>query len=124
MTDKGIVGSGILQVLRVLKYAYDILMMYQNVHDGAAYARSNGNDCLIAIGGGSPDHCAKGIAVMATHEGVIQDYRGVEKIPGKRFPSSPFQQPLPYRIGGHFQLGHHGFKGADEVFLPQRQGRL
>ena len=96
VTDKGIVGSGILgvieDVLKTAQVGYDIFddvspnPRDQNVHDGAAYARSNGNDCLIAIGGGSPIDCAKGIAVMATHGGIIQDYRGVEKIPGKTLP--------------------------------------
>ena len=96
VTDKGIVGFGILgvieDVLKTAQVGYDIFddvspnPRDQNVHDGAAYARSNGNDCLIAIGGGSPIDCAKGIAVMATHGGIIQDYRGVEKIPGKTLP--------------------------------------
>lgn len=96
VTDKGIVASGILggieNILKTAKFGYDIFddvspnPRDKNVHDGAAYARSNGNDCIIAIGGGSPIDCAKGIAVMATHAGIIQDYRGVEKIPGKTLP--------------------------------------
>jgi alcohol dehydrogenase len=44
------------------------------------------SDCLIAIGGGSPIDCAKSMSIIATHEGVIQDFRGVEKIPGQTLP--------------------------------------
>ncbi|MCE5201857.1 MAG: iron-containing alcohol dehydrogenase [Synergistaceae bacterium] len=96
VTDKGISASGLLET--VTKFLDDAGVKYdifdgtaanprdENVHAGADMARKLGTDCLIAIGGGSSIDCAKGISVMATHSGVIQDYRGVEKIPGATLP--------------------------------------
>ena len=42
--------------------------------DGAALAKSESCDVVIAIGGGSIMDCAKGIAFMAVNEGDINDY--------------------------------------------------
>ena len=42
--------------------------------DGAALAKSESCDMVIAIGGGSIMDCAKGIAFMAINEGDINDY--------------------------------------------------
>ena len=42
--------------------------------DGAALAKSESCDMVIAIGGGSIMDCAKGIAFMAVNEGDINDY--------------------------------------------------
>ena len=42
--------------------------------DGAAVAKSESCDVVIAIGGGSIMDCAKGIAFMAVNEGDINDY--------------------------------------------------
>ena len=96
VTDKGIVASGLLKKitkpLDEAGIAYDIFdetapnPRDENVHAGAAVARKAKSDCLIAVGGGSPIDCAKAMSVIATHEGVIQDFRGVEKIPGKTLP--------------------------------------
>ena len=42
--------------------------------DGAALAKSESYDMVIAIGGGSIMDCAKGIAFMAVNDGDINDY--------------------------------------------------
>lgn len=42
--------------------------------DGAALAKSESCDMVIAIGGGSIMDCAKGIALMAVNDGNINDY--------------------------------------------------
>lgn len=44
------------------------------VLDGAALAKSESCDMIIAIGGGSIMDCAKGIAFMAVNDGDINDY--------------------------------------------------
>ncbi len=46
----------------------------QAIDTAAAFLRDCGAKLLIAIGGGSPIDTAKAMAVLATHEGSIQDY--------------------------------------------------
>lgn len=45
-----------------------------NVEEGAAFARAEGCDFVIGLGGGSSIDAAKGIAVMATNPGKFWDY--------------------------------------------------
>ena len=42
--------------------------------EGAAYAREQGCDVVVAVGGGSIIDCAKGLAFMAENDGDINDY--------------------------------------------------
>lgn len=96
VTDRGIAASGILEsIVGILNDAgieYDVFdEVNPNPRDkdiiaGSQIARRGGNDCLVAVGGGSPIDCAKGISVLATHEGIMQDFRGVENIPGETLP--------------------------------------
>jgi len=96
VTDKGIVDSGLLKNITVLldeaDIHYDLFNGVEpnprdeNVHRGAEMARNLQNDCLIAIGGGSSIDCAKGISIIATHGGRIQDFQGAEKVFGTPLP--------------------------------------
>ena len=96
VTDKGIIASGILKKITDLmdkagiKYGiYDDVAPNprdENVHRGAEAARGLNSDCLIAVGGGSPIDCAKGMSIVAIQGGKIQDYRGVEHVPGDTIP--------------------------------------
>lgn len=96
VTDKGIAASGLLErVTRLLDDAGITCDVFdgvepnprdENVHRGAEAARAQGNDCLVAIGGGSSIDCAKGMSIIATHGGRIQDFRGVEKVTGAPLP--------------------------------------
>ena len=54
--------------------------------DGAALAKSESCDMVIAIGGGSIMDCAKGIAFMAVNDGDINDYIFNRKISDKALP--------------------------------------
>lgn len=51
-----------------------------NVHDGVHLYREHKCDGIIAVGGGSPMDCAKGIGIVVANMGSILDYEGVDKI--------------------------------------------
>jgi alcohol dehydrogenase len=61
------------------------------IMEGGAFARENGCDFIVALGGGSCMDAAKGMAAMATNEGDIWDYIGGGT--GKGMPIT--QKPLP-----------------------------
>jgi alcohol dehydrogenase class IV len=48
---------------------------------GAEHYRATGSDFIVAVGGGSPMDCAKGIGIIATNGGHILDYEGVDRVP-------------------------------------------
>ncbi|MCM0083855.1 iron-containing alcohol dehydrogenase [Geomonas sp. Red32] len=52
---------------------------------GAGLYRETGCDGIVAVGGGSPMDCAKGIGIVCTNEGHVLDYAGVDQI----------RQPMP-----------------------------
>ncbi len=54
--------------------------------DGAEQFLLEGCDLIVAIGGGSPIDCAKGISVVTSNGGYILDYEGVDEI---RLPGPP-----------------------------------
>ncbi len=58
----------------------------KNVNDGLAVYKENNCDCIITLGGGSPQDCGKAIAILATNGGNIEDYEGVHKSAHKSAP--------------------------------------
>ena len=57
-----------------------------SIEAGVVKARAGDFDCIVALGGGSPIDSAKAIAILAKHDGVMQDYR---------FPRVVNEQGLP-----------------------------
>ncbi len=51
------------------------------VMEGAKICRDEGCDLIIAVGGGSPMDCAKGIGVVMGNPGNILEFEGVDMIP-------------------------------------------
>lgn len=51
----------------------------KNVEAGVAFYKQMGCDSIISLGGGSSHDCAKGIGLVTTNGGKIQDYEGVDK---------------------------------------------
>lgn len=56
---------------------------------GAAFARENGCDFIVALGGGSVMDASKAIATMATNDGDLWDYVGGGTGKGLPFPKAP-----------------------------------
>ncbi|MBQ2413157.1 MAG: iron-containing alcohol dehydrogenase, partial [Anaerotignum sp.] len=87
ITDKGIVGAGLLtKVTDLLDAGGFSYIVYDgtepnpkdtNVRDGAAMALEFDADCLIALGGGSSIDCAKSVGVLMAHNADdIKKYEG------------------------------------------------
>lgn len=58
----------------------------EEVRLGADFYRSEGCNVIVAVGGGSPMDCAKGIGIMVAHNRCILEFEGVDTI---RVPSPP-----------------------------------
>lgn len=50
------------------------------VHKGVEHYKKTGADIVIALGGGSPMDAAKGIALIASNGGKVQDYEGANQV--------------------------------------------
>lgn len=57
---------------------------FENIEQGADFAKSTKADFIIGVGGGSSMDAAKGIAILAVNNGKLDDY-----INGKEFENSP-----------------------------------
>lgn len=57
-----------------------------NVNDGVKMLKENNCDFVISYGGGSPHDAAKGMALLATNGGKIEDYEGVDKSKNPQLP--------------------------------------
>lgn len=51
-----------------------------SVMEGAALYDKSGCDMIVAVGGGSPMDCAKGIGIVAGNSGLINEYEGIGKV--------------------------------------------
>ncbi|GBC59505.1 alcohol dehydrogenase [Desulfonema ishimotonii] len=89
ITDKGITAAGITeQIVNQLKEdGIDCAVFDEtvpnptdkNVHDGLEAYKAAGCDSIISLGGGSSHDCGKGVGIVATNGGKINDYEGVDQ---------------------------------------------
>lgn len=55
----------------------------KNVNDGLEVLKENNCDFILSLGGGSPQDAAKGIGILATNDGDIKDYEGIDQSDNK-----------------------------------------
>ncbi|WP_412759031.1 iron-containing alcohol dehydrogenase [Neobacillus cucumis] len=58
----------------------------ENVYTGVDVFKTNECDCLVSVGGGSPQDTAKAVGLYVTNGGDIRDYEGVNKTKHKSMP--------------------------------------
>lgn len=89
VTDAGLAKLGIADNIKRVLENSDIQSVIfdgaepnptdKNVEDGLRIWEEENCDCLISLGGGSSHDCAKGIGLVASNGGRIQDFEGVDK---------------------------------------------
>ncbi len=94
VTDPGIVKcSWVTAVKNSLERAGVETVLFSEVSEnprdtevmkGAEIYHENGCDCIVAVGGGSPMDCAKGIGIVTTNNAHILSFEGVDmvEVPG------------------------------------------
>ena len=90
VTDKGIVSSGwvdeIIGALESEGYEYEIYFNVKPnprtevVMEGARVYHDKSCDVIVALGGGSPIDCAKGIGIVTSNGKHINEFEGVDKV--------------------------------------------
>ena len=96
VTDEGVIAAGL--AAKAIEYleaeniesavfsAIDQNPRDFQVMEGAKFYADNGCDLVIAIGGGSPMDCAKGIGIVSTNRNSVLEYEGVDNV---RVPGPP-----------------------------------
>lgn len=89
VTDKGVTAAGITQkILDIAREAAVEAEVFdetvpnptdKNVADGLKYYNDKGCDSIISLGGGSSHDCGKGVGIVATNGGKINDYEGIDQ---------------------------------------------
>ena len=97
VADKGVKAAGLLDKALAFLPAGTPLFLdtppnptESAVHAAVAMYRAEGCDGVIALGGGSPIDLAKGVALLATHDGALETfamiYGGLERITARVAP--------------------------------------
>jgi len=90
VTDQGVVHVGLVdKAVRILRAAGVEAIVYDHVSsnprdyevmEGAGAYQRAACDVIVALGGGSPMDCAKGISVVSVNGGNILELEGVDKV--------------------------------------------
>ncbi|MEJ5349089.1 MAG: iron-containing alcohol dehydrogenase [Desulfosoma sp.] len=91
-TDPGVVAAGladeVLKIFREMASTIDVVVFdgvvpnptEECVNQGVAYYKEHRCNMILSLGGGSAHDSAKAIAVMASHDGVLWDFVGINKL--------------------------------------------
>lgn len=95
VTDPGLIETGIpAMVGDLLSNEYQV-SIYSDVESDpsvesvdlcAAFAKQNGFDLIVGLGGGSPIDTAKCASILVTNPGKTEDYLGIEKVANPGLP--------------------------------------
>ncbi|MBU2964584.1 alcohol dehydrogenase-like regulatory protein ErcA [Amphritea sp. 2_MG-2023] len=90
VSDPGVLAAGwvddVAQDLRLAGFEYELFTAVspnpraEEVMKGAEIYQQQGCNLIVAVGGGSPMDCAKGIGIVATHNRHILEFEGVDTI--------------------------------------------
>ena len=96
VTDNRVISSGwlddVIGMLEKDSYNYEIYSKIkpnpttEEVMDGAGLYLDEGCDVIVAIGGGSPMDCAKGIGIVSSNNKHIKEFEGIDRV---SLPSPP-----------------------------------
>jgi len=97
VSDKGIIKAGLLEpaqeALDTSKIDYAVFdgvesdPRYEIVAECVKMVAQEKADLLIGFGGGSPIDIAKASAIMATNDGSVADYFGIDLVPNRGLPT-------------------------------------
>lgn len=90
VSDPGVVAAGwvedVTQSLRIAGFEFEVFSAVspnpraEEVMAGAVFYEQHGCNVIVAVGGGSPMDCAKGIGIVTTHKRHILEFEGVDTI--------------------------------------------
>lgn len=90
VTDIGVAQAGLLAKAQAILRASDIeSVVYDQVSpnprdhqvmEATALYRQSGCDIIIALGGGSPMDCAKGVSIVSANDNHILEFQGVDNV--------------------------------------------
>lgn len=96
VTDPGIAATGLLRKISKLLEDADVpALIFDRVHSDPdirnieeihAMAEAGKVDLIIGIGGGSSIDAAKGVSLLGTNPGKLQDFGGLDKVQKKGLP--------------------------------------
>jgi len=96
VSDPGVMAAGwtddVLAALREAGLDYALFSAVssnpkaEEVMEGAEIYRREGCNAIVAVGGGSPMDCAKGIGIVSSNRKHVLEFEGVDKVD---FPSPP-----------------------------------
>ncbi|HDH99058.1 MAG TPA: iron-containing alcohol dehydrogenase, partial [Deltaproteobacteria bacterium] len=97
VSDKGIIKAGLLKTAqKALESAHIDYAVFDGVEPDPRYeivaecakmVEQEKADLLIGLGGGSPIDIAKASAIMATNDGSVADYFGIDLVPNRGLPT-------------------------------------